>query len=85
MKRLAQVSRRIEIAEIAQVKVVVVQPGAGDDIQAMKAGVLEIADVLVVNKSDLPDADHCISDLRQMIESANKVRWPGTHHQDPML
>ena len=57
----------IEIAEIAQVKVVVVQPGAGDDIQAMKAGVLEIADVLVVNKSDLPDADHCISDLRQMM------------------
>ena len=67
----------IEIAEIAQVKVVVFQPGAGDDIQAMKAGVLEIADVLVVNKSDLPNADHCVSDLRQMmslrVASADKI------------
>jgi len=57
----------IEIANVAQVKVVVVQPGAGDSIQAMKAGVLEIADILVVNKSDLPYANHCENDLRQMI------------------
>ncbi len=67
----------IEIAEIAQVKVVVVQPGAGDDIQTMKAGVLEIADILVVNKSDLPYAERCVSDLRQMIslrgESASRI------------
>jgi LAO/AO transport system kinase len=57
----------IEIAEIAQIKVVVVQPGAGDGIQALKAGVLEIADILVVNKSDLPHAGRCVSDLRQMV------------------
>ncbi len=57
----------IEIANIAQVTVVVVQPGAGDGIQAMKAGVFEIADILVVNKSDLPAADRCVNDLRQMI------------------
>ena len=67
----------IEIAEIAQVKVVIIQPGAGDDIQAMKAGVLEIADILVVNKSDFPNADHCVSDLRQMMrlrtESAGQI------------
>ena len=67
----------IEIAEIAQVKVVVVQPGAGDDIQTMKAGVLEIADILVVNKCDLPYAERCVSDLRQMIslrrESASRI------------
>lgn len=57
----------IEIAQVAQIKVVVVQPGAGDSIQAMKSGVLEIADILVVNKSDLPYANHCENDLRQMI------------------
>jgi len=57
----------IEIADIAQVKVVVVQPGAGDGIQAMKAGVLEIADILVVNKSDHPNAGRCVCDLRQML------------------
>lgn len=57
----------IEIAAIAQVKVVVVQPGVGDGIQAMKAGVLEIADILVVNKCDLPHARRCVHDLEQML------------------
>ncbi len=46
----------IEIAEVADLKVVVLAPGLGDDIQAMKAGILEIADLLVVNKADLPAA-----------------------------
>ncbi|RLA22978.1 MAG: methylmalonyl Co-A mutase-associated GTPase MeaB, partial [Gammaproteobacteria bacterium] len=44
----------VEIAEIVATKVVVCSPGLGDDIQAIKAGILEIADVLVVNKCDLP-------------------------------
>ncbi len=44
----------VEVAEIADVCVVVNAPNMGDDVQAMKAGVLEIADVLVVNKADLP-------------------------------
>jgi LAO/AO transport system kinase len=57
----------IEIAKVAQVKVVVVQPGAGDSVQAMKAGVLEIADILVVNKSDHPTANQCENYLRQII------------------
>jgi len=46
----------IEIAELADVRVVVWAPGAGDDVQAAKAGILEIADLIVVNKADLPQA-----------------------------
>jgi LAO/AO transport system kinase len=42
-------------------------PGLGDDIQAIKAGVLEIADVLVVNKADRPGADDAVRDLAQML------------------
>src|SRR5690606_10475550 len=45
----------IDIAEVADVRVVVNAPGLGDDIQAMKSGLLEIADILIVNKGDRPD------------------------------
>jgi len=47
--------------------VVTVVPEAGDEIQTMKAGLMEIADVFVVNKSDRPDADAFIKHLRQML------------------
>jgi LAO/AO transport system kinase len=47
----------IEIASVAQVTVVVLVPGMGDDVQAIKAGIMEIADIFVVNKSDHPGAD----------------------------
>ncbi len=47
----------IDIAGLAAVRVVVTAPGLGDEIQALKAGVLEIADILVVNKADRPDAE----------------------------
>jgi len=47
----------IEIAGLAQVTVVVLAPGMGDDVQAIKAGIMEIADVFAINKSDLPGAD----------------------------
>src|SRR5674476_1247264 len=47
----------IEIASVAQVTVVVLIPGMGDDVQAIKAGIMEIADIFVVNKSDHPGAD----------------------------
>lgn len=47
--------------------VVVLCPGAGDGVQAMKAGLLEVADVLVVNKSDLPGADRLIADMNEAI------------------
>ncbi len=47
----------IDVAEVADVRVVIAAPGLGDDIQAMKSGHLEIADVVVVNKGDLPGAE----------------------------
>jgi len=56
----------IEIASIADVKIVLNAPGMGDSIQAMKAGVLEIADILIVNKADLPRASHTTRELRAM-------------------
>jgi LAO/AO transport system kinase len=67
----------VEIAKVADIKVVVSAPGLGDDIQAMKAGILEIADILVVNKSDLPLARTTIRHLESMLhlrkESARDV------------
>jgi LAO/AO transport system kinase len=47
---------------------VVMVPGLGDDIQAIKAGILEIADVFVVNKADRPEADRVVRELEVMVE-----------------
>jgi LAO/AO transport system kinase len=57
----------IEIAGLADVTVVVVVPEAGDEVQTMKAGLMEIADIFVVNKSDRPDADTFVKNLQQML------------------
>lgn len=57
----------VEIAGLADATVVVLVPEAGDDVQAMKAGLMEIADVFVVNKSDRPDADAFVNHLRKML------------------
>ncbi len=57
----------VEIAEIADVRIVVCAPGLGDDVQAIKAGILEIADILVVNKADLPLAERTVSQLQGML------------------
>jgi LAO/AO transport system kinase len=54
----------IDVAEAADVRVVVTAPGLGDDIQAMKSGLLEIADILVVNKGDREGAEHAVQHLR---------------------
>jgi LAO/AO transport system kinase len=54
----------IEVAAIADPTVVVLNPGAGDAIQAAKAGLLEVADILVVNKADRDGADQTVRDLR---------------------
>ena len=58
----------IEVTEIADICVVVNAPNMGDDVQAMKAGVLEIADVLVVNKADLPLAQRTTEQLKNMLK-----------------
>ncbi len=57
----------VEIAGTALTTVLVNNPGTGDDIQAMKAGILEIADVLVVNKADHPGADVLVSQLQALL------------------
>ncbi|MGN6402351.1 MAG: methylmalonyl Co-A mutase-associated GTPase MeaB [Flavisolibacter sp.] len=64
----------IEIAGLADVTVVVLVPEAGDEVQTMKAGLMEIADIFVVNKSDRPDADSFIKNLRLMLAPAFRSR-----------
>ena len=58
----------IEVAQLAHTVVVVSVPGLGDDVQAIKAGVLEIADVFAVNKADREGADRTVRDLAMMLE-----------------
>ena len=58
----------VDVVGSAHTAVVVTVPGLGDDIQAIKAGILEIADVLVVNKADREGADRAVSDLTHMLE-----------------
>ncbi len=58
----------IEVMRAAHTTVVITVPGLGDDIQAIKAGILEIADVLVVNKADREGADRAMRDLMHMLE-----------------
>jgi LAO/AO transport system kinase len=58
----------VDIARTAQTTVVVEMPGLGDDIQAIKAGILEIADVFALNKADLEGADHAVMALRMMLD-----------------
>ncbi|MBC7874621.1 MAG: methylmalonyl Co-A mutase-associated GTPase MeaB [Ferruginibacter sp.] len=60
----------IEIAGLADVTVVVIVPEAGDEVQTMKAGLMEIADIFVVNKADRPDADTLVKNLRLMLAPA---------------
>jgi LAO/AO transport system kinase len=54
----------VEIAKLADVVVLVLVPGLGDDVQAIKAGIMEIADVFAINKADLPGADRLEQELR---------------------
>jgi len=60
----------VEIASLADTTLVIVAPGMGDSIQAAKAGILEIADIFVVNKSDRPGAQEVVRDLRTMLAMA---------------
>ncbi|WP_295525705.1 methylmalonyl Co-A mutase-associated GTPase MeaB [Novosphingobium sp. Chol11] len=57
----------VEVAGLTDLKLVVCAPGLGDEMQAIKAGVLEIADLLVVNKADLPDAERTMMHLKAML------------------
>ena len=66
----------IEIAGLADITVVTVVPEAGDEVQTMKAGLMEIADIFVVNKSDRPDADLFVKNLNLMLAPAFNAPKP---------
>ena len=66
----------VEIIELAQTVIVTDVPGSGDDIQAIKAGIMEIADIFVVNKSDLAGADNKVAEINAMLElDSRKREW----------
>jgi LAO/AO transport system kinase len=69
----------VEISRLAHTTVVVVVPGLGDDIQAIKAGILEVADLFAVNKSDREGADRTVRDLRSMLELSHAVGKEAGH------
>ncbi len=63
----------VDVARAAHTTVVVSPPGLGDDIQAIKAGILEIADIHVVSKCDRPDANRMIADLKNMLALGRRL------------
>ena len=72
----------VEIVKTADTVAVLVPPGSGDDIQMLKAGILEIADVFVVNKADVPGADRTVKELREMVHMRNASPMAGKHGAD---
>ncbi len=65
----------VEVVRAADTTVVVLVPGLGDDIQAIKAGILEIADVFVVNKAEREGADRAVSELSMMLDLSPHEAW----------
>jgi LAO/AO transport system kinase len=65
----------VDVIRVVDTVCLVTVPGLGDDIQAIKAGIIEIADVLVVNKADRPGADETARDLAQMLSLARDRPW----------
>jgi LAO/AO transport system kinase len=64
----------LDIVELAKTVVVVLSPGGGDEIQAFKAGLMEIGDVFVVNKADMPSANRTLLDIRGMLQTYGSER-----------
>jgi len=65
----------VEIVQVADTTIVVEVPGLGDEVQAQKAGILEIGDILVVNKGDRPGSDRLTKELRMMLSLGEKKEW----------
>ena len=65
----------VDIADTAHTSIVISIPGAGDDMQSIKAGILEIADILVVNKADLPAAESVFKQLHIFMDLARHEGW----------
>jgi LAO/AO transport system kinase len=75
----------VDIARLAHTTLVVESPGLGDDIQAIKAGILEIADILVLNKADLPGVENTERALKGMLGLAHPVEKIFRHHGESMI
>lgn len=66
----------VDIIKIAQTIIVVLAPSFGDEIQAIKAGIMEIGDIFVVNKADRENANRAVTDIQAMLELSNqRGRW----------
>ena len=65
----------VEIVKVADTTIVVEVPGLGDEVQAQKAGILEIGDILVVNKGDRPGADRLSKELKMMLSLGEHKEW----------
>jgi len=70
----------VDVVRTADSVVVLVQPGSGDDVQMLKAGILEIGDVFVVNKADMDGASTTVSDLREMLHMREGATAAGAGH-----
>ncbi len=75
----------VDIARLAHTTLVVESPGLGDEIQAIKAGILEIADILVVNKADLQGVENTERALKGMMGLAHPVAKVFRHHGQEMI
>jgi len=62
----------IDIVQSAHTTIIILIPGMGDDVQALKAGILEVGDIFVINKADREGADRTVNDIRLMIEMDEK-------------
>jgi LAO/AO transport system kinase len=71
----------VEIARLAQVTILVLVPGTGDDVQAMKAGIMEIADIFVINKADLPGVEKLAQELHNVAGDRPVVRTVASEGQ----
>jgi LAO/AO transport system kinase len=65
----------VEIAQLAQTTIVALQPGSGDSIQVLKAGIMEVADIFVINKKDHPMANQLKREVRSMMEMLDAPGW----------
>ena len=73
----------VDIVRLADVTVVILVPGMGDDVQTIKAGIMEIADIFVINKSDREGAERVEREIRAMQSSGHSQRWlDSAHRQD---
>lgn len=70
----------VDIVKTADTVAVLVPPGSGDDVQMLKAGILEIGDIFVVNKADLSGADRMVRELTEMLQERDDAPRPSGHH-----